>query len=228
MLKLLIVCKKLETAKSIINQISANIRELRLIGISNTTAESIKIIKRNKPDLIITTNTSIITLVKEKFISYYPEIILFSKTTNIDEEYENLLIEDAHKSIEEVSNQIVAFVQERVNSEREKSTKILLDLGFNFKMSGTVYLLDSILYVRTYKGSYSFEKLEKDIYSYVAEINNTTIERVKWSVARTINNMYKNHTKESYKFVEKYLGLVYPQKPTPKFLISIIANNLDR
>ena len=107
------------------------------------------------------------------------------------------------------------------------SYQIQKNLGFNFKLAGTIYLCDSILYVSTYKGYYSFEQLKRDIYSYVADLNKTIPDRVKWAIARSINYMYEKHTKESYKVVEDYFGLKYPKRPTPKLVISLIANNLD-
>ena len=125
-------------------------------------------------------------------------------------------------------SKILKFLKGNSFSQKEKAAKILSYLGFDFKLSGTIYLLDSILYAHTYKGSYSFEKLERDIYSYVANLNSTSVDRVKWSVFRTINYMYSKHTDESYKIVEKYFNLEYKSKPTPKLVISLIANNLDK
>ena len=123
---------------------------------------------------------------------------------------------------------ILLFIKNTVGlSRREKAATMLVNLGFDFKLNGTVYLLDSILYAHTYKGAFSFEQLRRDVYSYVAQLNNTTIDRVKWSISRSINYMYKRHTKSSYAIVEKYLKVEFPIKPTPKLIVSIIANTLD-
>lgn len=135
---------------------------------------------------------------------------------------------DFRLSFSDMAKEISNFIKENVEcSRKEKATRILFKLGFDFKLAGTIYILDAILYVHSYKGSYSFEKLKRDIYSYVAKINGSNIDRVKWSIARSINYMYESHTQNSYKIIENFFGIEFPKKPTPKLVISLIANSLD-
>lgn len=228
MLKLLILCNKMETAKSIVNKIVSNLNDVKIIGFANTLSEANHILKEFQPDLIACTSKDIIYLINEKFINYYPGIILLTQKKYRAASYKNLVIIDPNNKTDFIIHKILTFIKQHQSSQREKAVKILTYLGFDFKLSGTVYLLDSILYAHTYKGSYSFEKLERDIYSYVANLNNTNVDRVKWSIFRAINYMYKKHTTSSYKIVEKYFSLEYPTKPTPKLIISLIANNLDK
>lgn len=228
MLNLLIFCKKFETIKSIINKIIPNLNNVRIIGIANTLKESENILKETQPDLIITFSKEIISTITQNFINYYPKIILLSKLKYITQDYNNLIIVDSSKKIETITYEICKFIKANQSTQREKAINTLSKLGFDFKLSGTVYLLDSILYAHTYKGSYSFENLERDIYSHVAKINSTTLDRVKWSVNRAIKYMYNKHTSKSYKIIENYFYLKFPSKPTAKLIISLIANNLDK
>ena len=227
MLKLLILCKNLETSKKLVNQVVSNINELRLIGIANDLNEVEKLLKKSQPDIIFSADENIVEFIISKFIYYYPQIILFSKKRFLKIPYRHLLLVKPNQRLDIISKTISVFIREHVDSEREKILKTLIDLGFSFKFCGTLYILDSILYIRTHKGAFSFEKIEEDVYSHVAKINNTTNKRVKWSVARSINTMYGNHTRKSYEAVEKYFNIAFPTRPTPKLVISLIANNLD-
>lgn len=230
MLKILVLCNQISTAKALINNVISNIRDLQLVGIANSSKEALKLIEKNEPNLIISTNENVISLIKENFKYYTPGIILISKPKDdlTDFYYKNLLHLHYALNFEKITNYIINYIDNNYfSSKRKKAQEILASIGFNFKLTGTVYLLDSILYANTYKGSYSFEKLKKDIYSHIAIINNTTIDRVKWSIARSINYMYQKHTKTTYANAEKYFGIEYPSRPTPKQVISSIASILD-
>ena len=140
----------------------------------------------------------------------------------------NYIIVDYRESFTSISEVISTFVKENLKtSKKEKAIKILSHIGFNFKLSGTNYLLDSILYANSYKGSYSFETLFYDIYSYVAELNNTSSNVVKWAIERSINYLYGSANTDILKRIEKYFGIEYPEKITPKFTINFIANKLS-
>lgn len=230
MLKVLILCKNISTAKSITNNIVSNIKELQLVGIANNQKEILELLEKCKPDLVISTSLEIIQVIKKNFSHYTPGIILIIRKEETPDNfyYKNVLNLNINLSFEKMCNRILDFIpHDGSHSKKEKATNLLSKLGFDFKLVGTSYLLDSILYANTYKGSYSLEQLKRDIYSYVAKTNSTTVDRVIWSIARSFNYMYKRHTKESYQIIEKYLGLPYPVKPTPKLVINYIANNLD-
>ena len=228
MIKVLIMSKQVNTCKQILNQAINQIDGLRLIGIVNSLKEANLVLKEIEPELIITTEISIISLLKSYFITYSPYIIVLSNTKKVGYKNNNLLYLSTNLNYSELSYEIYNFINTTIiSSYREKIIKTLIKLKFNFNLSGTVYILESALYVHSYKGSYSFEKLKRDIYSYVAKIYGTNIDRVKWSISRSINYMYNNHTKESYKIVEDYFGTPYPSKPTPKLVISLIASKLS-
>ena len=229
MLKILILSKQMSTSKTIINNILSNIEDVRIIGIANTLTEAQELLINNQPDLVLTTDPKIINLIREQFVSFLPGIVFFTnRRVEIDINYKNLLILNQQQNSSFLINSIKKFIKNNVAlSRKEKAANILAELGFDFKLNGTIYLLDSILYVHTYKGSCTFEQLKRDIYPYVAEMNSTSVDKVKWSVDRTLNYMYRRHDQKSYKIVEKYFKIKYPVKPTPKLIVSIIANTLD-
>ena len=227
MLKVLIVCKSSSTIKTITNKILSDLTELQIIGMANEFNEAKELIFKHEPDIIITTSSNIIKFLEDEIHFYTPKIVIISKADEIYTDHDKMLILNYNLKFKEIANHILKFVQESIsNSKREKAKKILMEVGFSFKLTGTVYLLDSILYACTYKGGYSFEQLKRDVYSYVAKINKTNQDRVKWSINRAINTMFSKHTQKSYEVIEKYFGIEYPKKPTAKLIISMIANNL--
>ena len=229
MLKLMLLCNTLGTSQKITNKVISKIENIRLVGIATTLDEAQTIIKESDPDLVITTNIKAFELIQERFILYSPGVILISNIkAKFDITYKNYIIVDYRESFTSISEVISNFVKENLKtSKKEKAIKILSHIGFNFKLSGTNYLLDSILYANSYKGSYSFETLFYDIYSYVAELNNTSSNVVKWAIERSINYLYGSANTDILKRIEKYFGIEYPEKITPKFTINFIANKLS-
>ena len=68
MIKVLIVCKKLENAKKIMNNIVCRIDNLKLIGIANSFSEAKSLLMENQADLIITTSEKTIEFILNDYI----------------------------------------------------------------------------------------------------------------------------------------------------------------
>ncbi len=225
MVKVLILCRKNETTKFLINAIISKISVLRIVGVANNQIEAQKMLEETKPNLIISSNKIIFSLIKHGPQSYLPRIILISKDANPNISYRYLLTIPYNLDNESMKNQINEFINEYLYvSKKDMLQKILFEIGFNLKLSGTLYLIESILYANIYKDEYSYEKLEKDVYTYVANKHKTTPKIVKWSIERSIRYLHESLTKESYITLEKYLPVEYPKKPTPKLVINVLSN----
>lgn len=228
MIKVMILCNSLNTAQKITNKVVASIEKVKIVGIATTFEESKSIISNYEPDLIITTNTNIFDFIEENFVTYSPGIAIISNLKAKNFSYRNLLLIDYQHDFKTISKEINNFIKESLSiTKKEKAIKILSYVGFDFKLSGTNYLLDTILYVNSYKGSSSFETLFYDIYPHIAELNNTTPKVIKWSIERSIKYLYDQHGQDTYEKIEKYTGVEYPDKFTSKFIINFIANKLD-
>ena len=225
MINVLIMSKQINICKEILNKSINQIEELKVIGIVTDLSEANFIMKNIEPDLIITTELSIINILKSRFTTYSPSIVIISNIKNTNINYNNVLLLNSDLKYSQLTFEINSFIKREITiSSREKIIKTLINLKFDFNLSGTLYILDAALYVHSYKGSYTFENMKRDIYSYIAKIDGTNMDRVKWSISRSINYMYNKHTKESYKIIEEFFGTPYPSKPTPKLVISLIAN----
>lgn len=227
MLNVLLFCKQVDTSKKLLNKIIGKIPNFRLIGIASTIKEASDIMQSIEPNIILTTESSISDLLNNKFITYRPGIIYITNQ-KYSTKKDNILILDFQLTFPEMTRRILRFINQNITGTyREKIISMLQTFKFNFNLTGTKYIIDAILYVHSYNGSYSFEKLKRDVYAYVAKINSSTENKVKWSIERSINYMHKNHTPKSYKIIEDFFGVKYPQKPTPKLLISMFVNKVE-
>lgn len=104
----------------------------------------------------------------------------------------------------------------------ERITKELLSLGYNFKLKGTRYLLESIEYISTNKNKDLLENLEKNVYQYIAEQNGKKISNIKTSIIKATNYVY-NYQDENMLY--EYFSIRI--KITPKLVISTILNKLE-
>ncbi len=226
MIKTLILCKKSETSKLLINHVISKIYLLQLVGIANSREEALNLLEEITPNLIISTDKEIVLLIRQHFKHYTPKIILLSRSMReLPYFYKDSLIIPYNLSFELMVERIKNYLNDYLKlSKKEQLRKILKEIGFNLNLSGTIYLIDCILYANSFRSPGSSEKLEKDIYSYVAQKNNTTIQKVKWSIERAIRYMHESHTKDTYKHVEEYLAVEYPQKPTPKLVINTLSD----
>ncbi len=229
MLKIFVFCEDFHYMKKIVNQVLINIEETKIVGITNNLDEAEKLLKDNQADIVISSDPEIINIVKEKFFTYNPYYIIFVHKRKKEKSTSTVLYEYYNSSPKRIITRIYKFINSSIKySQKERISILLKELGFEFRQIGTSYLLDAIFYVRTYKGSLSFNSLANDLYTRVARENNTTTDIIKWAISRSVNYMYEHHTKSSYKAsIGKYLHLEYPEKPTPKQIISIISNKLD-
>jgi len=97
------------------------------------------------------------------------------------------------------------------NKDNETIVEKLIRFGFSRSWIGTSYLSEAIELAIS-----GFSKSPKEIYEKLAEIHNTTSNKIFWAINNSINNMVKTDFKENYlDYFEIYDG----RKPTPKFII---------
>lgn len=222
MFKLLIVTSDLLLSKELINQVIGKLPNLQIIGIVTTRAELRNFRKNTEFDYVLFHNC-----MSYNWNSDEHGIIIIDEFKTPLKKYDNKITLSNSSSLEFILKQIEIFTQvTSIEHIREQAVETLLKLGFTFKHIGTKYLVDAICYSYTHRHSDSFENLEKEIYPYIAKVNNTQVQNVKWSVARTINLMYLNHTTKSILVLENYFNLDHMQKPTPKLVIGMVSNRI--
>lgn len=225
MYKLLVVTENFVNTKEFINNVVGKVSSLQIVGIA-TNLEEFKnhFMKNVYFDFILFHKCTFDEY--EEIIEKVSGIICVNKFKTLVKRYEKRISISTKNSDSIIQTQMEKFAKKiTLNNIRQQAVDILLELGFNFKHIGSKYLVDAICY------SYSrfddaFENLEKEIYPYIARVNKTHVENVKWSLSRTINLMYQNHTTKSVIKLEEYFYLDRFEKPTPKLVIGTITNNL--
>ena len=220
MYKFVIFSNDIELIKKFNNIICDNFCEIHLSNIVSTKDELASLCETNK------INTIILSLSDSKNNSLLPllsnienKIIVCDDTTGLkNSKYTSYFSYNAsEESIEKRLCKLNYKVSERV--ARKKAIKQLEMFHFNFKLRGTTYLLESIVYSYLTKDKYTFENLEKNVYPYVSKKYNVSAQNIKWSIIRSINNMKKACALKSY-------HIDFPGKITPKYMIPEIVNRL--
>lgn len=156
-------------------------------------------------------------------VKYYTKIIVFSsiRDCNILKENKNVIF--IPRNVEEKQN-VISFnkvlkglfedCEDKIKSEIKK-------MGFDMKNKGDYILVKVISYC--YRNYDRCSNLEKEIYPKVAKIINVSEKQIKWNINYSINSTYANNTET----MKRYLSIKDMQKPTTKFLINNVLNNLQ-
>lgn len=103
----------------------------------------------------------------------------------------------------------------------QKVTNELLLLGYNFKLKGTQYLLDYIIYVYSNQDRDMLENLERNVYKYISLKNNKTILNIKTSIINSTNYVYDYQNSE---ILTQYFSSNI--KITPKLVIATVLRKI--
>ena len=229
MYKLLLMGDNFNTIKKICNSIVGKIENIRVIGITIDFNELCNLIPETKSEIIIICNANCDTLPLLKISNYTPLIIIISDYKTKIQKSKNKILISNKVSSKYIQNQILSCIENKnIEFIRQEVVDILTSLKFDFKFLGTHYLLDCIIYSYLHRDSYEFENLEKKVYPYIATKNKTSVGNVKWAIIRSINNMYLNHTTQTFHIVEDYFCISFPEKPTNKLIIGMIVNKLKK
>lgn len=155
------------------------------------------------------------------------KIIFCDSKTNLKNTSTQLLIS---KNLD--SNEIVKAISDFILKQnkkllRKKIIKLLETSQFDFKLIGTTYILESILYCYENKSDYIFENLEKNVYPYIAQKCHTDLSKVKWAISRATNNMNFHIDKYSQKLLSDNYNLDISEKTSSKQLITAIVTKLS-
>ncbi len=222
--KILIYNNNLEIVKNFCNIIFNNFNNILLSGIATTEVELSALYNNNSQTNIIiipyeelhTVNIHNLTNnIKYKIILCDPNLKYKNSKYNLYIPY--------NSSISYITKKVKHFIS-NVNERaiRIKTLKILSRFNFDFKLIGTKYLIEAIIYSYINKDNYIFENLEHKVFPYVANKYKASQENVKWSIIRSINIM--NTHLNRLNLGNQYIN--WPDKITSKLLISEIVNLL--
>lgn len=111
-------------------------------------------------------------------------------------------------------------------NDKELKNKIineLIYLGYDLSYKGTQYLIESIAYIM-YEPDMYLKNLEKNVYTKISNVYNTSIHNVKCDINRANTIMYTTCEIEKLK---NYFGFTIDTKPKIKNVITTIIHKIS-
>ena len=217
--KIIIFEKNLELVKQLCNSIFRNFNNLKLLAIASNQKELSFFIEDSKANLIILSEDSYSDECIRKLTDYFEyKIIVCKNPQNFKNSKYFLCVPESFTCEQFISvfRKFLSKIDEQ--TIHKKVRKILESLDFDFKLKGTTYLLDAIVFSSLNKDFYFFENLENKIYPYVAKKYKVSVSSVKWAIIRSINKFNLKSSKSNL--------LKLSEKTTSKSLISEIVTHL--
>lgn len=201
-----------------------NFKEMNLVGIVSTHKELEALTKKKKINLIILSEAKYNSKPIQHLLNHIESIVVFTDS-NYDNKNDSkhllfLSTKESEKSILEKLYDFDEFIYNQFL--KNKVVRILGSFKFDFKLLGTTYLLESIVYAYLTKESYKFENLEKNIYPFISQKYNIDVPNIKYAITRSVNNVRPRLTPELFQSNNIHL----PDKVTAKFFITEIINFL--
>lgn len=224
MCNFIIYNNNLNLIKKYSNVIFSNFHDIHLSGIASNKKELESILKSQKINLIIISYAdSLKKPIAALIHDIENKIIICEDNEHIFKNTKHVLYLSNTSSLEETLKKLKLFTP-KVDEEliRKRVKKILEKYNFDFKLIGTKYLLDAIVYSYFTRENYLFENLEKGIYPYVSQKYNVKPDSIKWAIIRSINIMKSKSSKSSLQSISSDTS----EKITSKFIISDIVNKL--
>lgn len=194
MIKGLIVDDNFSYSKNILNKIMNEITEINIKYITTTVRETIDILQKENIDLIFLdlelqdgTGIDIINEITGN-------ITLVNQVIKNNENYQIL-------SKTQTNEQIQRFIKDYIhnkkfkNEEKQIRDKIISEIkniGYNFKYIGTVYILESILYVYMSNNLDLLDNLESNVYKYVSFKYNKSLNNIKTNIIKATMKINRN------------------------------------
>lgn len=223
MYKIIIYNNNLEVVKKTCNILSSKFDNIEMLEIVTSQDEFIIACERNNFNIIFISDSDIKSEEIQSQLKHIDVKIIFCKHINKNKGSKYTLYLPIDVSEQYFYTKLQSFLSK--SNERkfsQKIHKVLQNYNFDFKLKGTNFLAEAILYSYLHKEEYLFENLEQNIYPHVAKYFNVDQDTVKWAIIRSVNNM--NIKLSSSPSKDYYAN--FGEKITPKLLISDIVHSL--
>lgn len=216
MLKIIFYNPDLKQVKNICNNIINQFENLQIVGIATMESEINSLHKNTNADIIIYNYDSVNNRVLKYLEKFKIKIIFYNNLKNLKNNNCTLYLSQKSK-INSIQESIKAFI---IKFDEQfiyqKVFEVLKKYNLNFKLNGTFYLINCIVYSYLNKDKYVSDNLEKNVYPQIAKQFNTTISTVKWAVIRATNSIKD--------ILDPEIAI---DKITPKSLINEIVNKIS-
>ena len=165
MSKIVILNNNLEFIRFICNNIFNQFQDVKLLGIAKNLDEFDVLVNKVNPTLIIMDYSDYINSKYSNKSEFKKAKIILCDSTELVKNSSTQLFVAKNKNTNEIIKSISKFIEKHdIRLIRKKIKKFLETFQFDFKLIGTTYLFESILYCYENKTDYVFENLEKNEY----------------------------------------------------------------
>ena len=239
MVDILVADDNIYYTKTLINSINEKNIYTRLCAIATNGKEVLEKIEQNKIDIILLdlempkyNGFEVLNILSKQYRDCYRNsVIVISNYHNNYDKFQNnpCVYSCANKinGIDYILNEIQELVEIKEKDKFQRNLKKdvmqeLAKLNYNFKYSGTKYLIESIMLIWN-KQDIDNINLKRDIFPIVAKNNNKTVSNVKININNATEMMF--YDCPQYK-LDEYFGYNVISKPKVKFVISTIFQKL--
>lgn len=237
MVKTLIADDNIQYTRNVMNYIFNKTKNIQFTYIATNGKEVLNILQQREFDLLLLDlkmpelgGIDVLNSIKTLNDIKQPKIIIISGEADLIYRIkENPIISNVINKTETLETiyskiQLLADRIEYEGSEkniREQIIRELSTIGYNFKYKGTLYILETIMYIYQNKEKSLLDNLEKYTYKVIACKNKKNVQNIKTSIIKATDLAYLYQDKE---VIKKYFS--FDVKPTPKVVIATILNKL--
>jgi len=205
MIKVLIVDNNLNYAQKILNEVLSKIPEINVKYIVTTVHETIEVLRKEEITLILLssqlqdgTSFDVIKQIKAMNFISEPDIIMISENMHTyNQSVKNQPIFVKTQTGKNIQKTIQNYVYTRKNENEKKQIKDKIiseikNIGYNFKYIGTIYIIESILYIYMSNNLELLDNLENNVYKYVAFKYQKSLNNIKTNIVKATMKINRN------------------------------------
>lgn len=211
MLNTLVISNNIDFIQELIFCIDEQNLDMKISRISYNTDKTFNLLKNKDFDVIFFDN-NLLEYYDKIFFKKYQDLIIISSTCELSTKIADKKFQKASK----------ININNDLSGKRSKIIKELEYLGYNFKYTGTHYLVDAILYVCT-SSDETLNNLQGSIYPIIAKKYNRTKHNVKNNLINATLHMYYDSSIEK---LQKYFNLYDDAQPSVKQVIFTVSNKI--
>lgn len=205
MIKVLIVDNNLNDAQKILNEVLSKIPEINVKYIVTTVHETIEVLRKEEITLILLssqlqdgTSFDVIKQIKAMNFISEPDIIMISENMHTyNQSVKNQSIYEKTQIGKNIQKTIQNYVYTRKNENEKKQIKDKIiseikNIGYNFKYMGTIYIIESVLYIYMSNNLELLDNLENNVYKYVAFKYQKSLNNIKTNIVKATMKINRN------------------------------------
>ena len=215
MIKAIIIADNLQFIKEIVNILINEELNVKIEYIATNKEDALSILKRKNADIVFINlkfklNTKeILNYIRLNSINIPQVVVSIDKLNDIAKlrNYENIgnifLKTDTPRIMFKKVKRIVDEINNSTNTSNVKDEVVekVFNMGYNIKLIGTKYLIESIMFIYESNNIDIMNNLEKNVYKKIADNHNKTIVNIKTNIAKSTRAMYGDDTRLTPKYV---------------------------